>query len=70
MIENLFTRRELPEKPQGKPVYMADTTGRVLKIVREQDLGEGVFWLVAEEEPVYNVTESEGAKVECNFPKS
>jgi hypothetical protein len=46
----LFRKGE-PERPLDKPVYMTDTTGRVMKITREQALGGGVYWFVAEETP-------------------
>jgi hypothetical protein len=36
---------------------MTDSTGRRMKIIREQDLGGGTYWFVAEEEPSYGVSE-------------
>jgi hypothetical protein len=48
---NYLFRRAQPERPLDEPVYMTDTTGRVMRITREQALGDGVYWFVAEETP-------------------
>ena len=56
-VEDLYPEYELREKYLDEPVYMTDTAGRVMRITREQDLGGGVYWLVAEKVPPYGKTE-------------
>ncbi|MDR1251113.1 MAG: hypothetical protein LBK62_02995 [Treponema sp.] len=56
-IDYLF-RKGQPERPLNEPVYMADTTGRVMRITCEQALGDGVYWFVAEETPSYGAVEN------------
>jgi hypothetical protein len=56
-VDYLF-RKGQPERPLDEPVYMTDTTGRVMRITREQALGDGVYWFVAEETPPYGDVEN------------
>jgi hypothetical protein len=51
-------RKGQPERLLNEPVYMADTTGRVMRITREQALGDGAYWFVAEEMPSYGDVEN------------
>jgi hypothetical protein len=55
---NTWFRKARPERLLDGPVYMTDTTGRVMRITREQALGNGVYWFVAEEAPSYGEVEN------------
>jgi hypothetical protein len=56
-VDYLFRKAQLV-RPLDVPVYMTDTTGRVMRITREQALGDGVYWFVAEEAPSYGEAEN------------
>jgi hypothetical protein len=58
---NALFRKGQPEHPLDDPVYMTDTTGRVMRITREQALGDGVYWFVAEEAPSCGEAENKEA---------
>jgi hypothetical protein len=55
---NTLFRKAQPEHPLDEPVYITDTTGRVMRITRGQALGDGVYWFVAEETPPYGAVEN------------
>jgi hypothetical protein len=55
---NTWFRKAQPGRPLDVAVYMTDTTGRVMRITREQALGDGVYWFVAEEAPPYGDVEN------------
>jgi hypothetical protein len=61
-VDYMF-RKAQPERPLDEPVYMTDTTGRIMRITREQALGDGIYWFVAEEAMPYGEAENKWVKL-------
>jgi hypothetical protein len=57
--DELFGRDVPVQEPAGKPVFVFQ--GKVMEVDRYSDLGGGVYWLVAEEIPVYGEEEAKEA---------
>jgi hypothetical protein len=56
-----LTGRDLPvQKPGEKPVFVFQ--GKTLEVECYSDMGNGVYWFVAEELPIYGTEETKGAK--------
>jgi hypothetical protein len=61
MSKELTGRGDLPtRKPTEKPVFVFQ--GKTLEVERYSDMGDGVYWFVAEELPEYGKEEAKEAK--------
>jgi hypothetical protein len=60
-IDKFFGRRDLPvQRFKERPVIFFQ--GKTLEVDRYSDLGNGVYWFVAEELPAYGKEEPKEAK--------